>query len=359
MSDNRNEAPTQRRIQESRRRGDPVGRSHEFVMAATLGASVLALSNVLPGAAASLSDSIRRAIVSVGDPTPRGAALVGLVGDGIGQALAIVLPIGFAVAAVGVVTNLAAGGFIVSGASVRFDPSRLNAIKGLKRIADRSMLTRLAIAVAKLAVLAVLCWEVLGTRIIALITHGGSSVASISADALHALFGLGIGLTILLGAIAVVDFMIQRRRALGNLKMSRDEVRREYKESEGDPLIRSQRRARARQLAFARMMDAIPTADVIVVNPTEIAIALRYDSLTMRAPRIVAKGRRLMAARIREAGERHGVPILQDKPLARALYGRPLGSEVPPHLYKAVARILILVHRARTTMIRLTPGVAR
>jgi flagellar biosynthetic protein FlhB len=129
--------------------------------------------------------------------------------------------------------------------------------------------------------------------------------------------------------------------------MTRQEVKQEYREQEGDPLIRAQRRQRARRLAFAQMMQAVATADVVVTNPTRLAVALKYDPKTMRAPRIVAKGQRLMAARIRELARQHHVPIIEDKPLARALFPRPLGAEVPAHLYKAVARILVLVARIR------------
>ena len=132
-----------------------------------------------------------------------------------------------------------------------------------------------------------------------------------------------------------------------SIRMTKEEVKQEYKEQEGNPQIRGARRRRARQMAFARMMDAVPTADVVITNPTTLAVALKYDSLTMRAPRIVAKGQRLMAERIKEIARGHKVPIVEDKPLARALFSRPIGAEVPAHLYRAVARLLVLVHQTR------------
>jgi flagellar biosynthetic protein FlhB len=104
----------------------------------------------------------------------------------------------------------------------------------------------------------------------------------------------------------------------------------------------------ARRMAFARMMQDVVTADVVVVNPIRLAVALKYDPQTMRAPRIVAKGQRLMAARIREQARKHDVPIIEDVPLARALFPNKVGAEVPAHLYKAVARILVLVAKLRT-----------
>jgi type III secretion system FlhB-like substrate exporter len=129
--------------------------------------------------------------------------------------------------------------------------------------------------------------------------------------------------------------------------MTKQVVKQEYREQEGDPQVRGARKRRARQMAFARMMDAIPTSDVVVTNPTTLAVALKYDSLTMRAPKIVAKGQRLMAERIKQIARDNKVPIVEDKPLARALFSRPIGAEVPAHLYRAVARLLVLVHQAR------------
>lgn len=316
-------------------------------MAATLGTSIVALATLVPGMMDAFAGSIRSALLEVGAGPAAEPALVDRLGEGLGLALRLVLPLAGAVLVVGVLTNLAAGGLVLAGGAIRLDPARVNPLTGLRRLADRQMLVRLGLACAKLAVLAVAAWQVLGTRIVALVSVPPASLASVARDALDALFQLGLGLAILLGALALVDFVVQRRRALGRLRMTRDEVRREHRESEGDPLIRGQRRRRARQLAAARMMDAVPGADVVVVNPTEIAVALRYDSLTMTAPRIVAKGQRLMAARIRAVAAEHGVPVLLDKPLARALFARPIGSEVPPHLYRAVARLLVLVHQAR------------
>ena len=346
MSDQRTEAPTPRRLEEARRKGEPVGRSQELTMAATLGAGVLVLTTLIPAATASLGAALRGAVERLAarpDPTGSLAAL----GGGLGLGLGLVAPLAGAVLAAGVLANLASGGIIVSTGSVRFEWSRLDPIRGLRRLANREALARLGIALAKLAVLAAAVWLAVEGRLARLLGTSGASAGAIAAEAAGALLQLGITVTILLGVVAAADVVLSRRRALGALKMTKEEVRREAKDTEGDPLLRGIRRRRARQLAFARMMDAVPTADVVVTNPIHLAVALRYDAATMRAPRIVAKGQRLVAERIREVAQRAGVPIVEDRPLARALFPRPLGSEVPPHLYRAVARILVLVARAR------------
>ncbi len=316
-------------------------------MAMTLGVGVIALSSLMPAAASGLATTMRAAILEVGQGNVPPALMLNRLGNGIGQSVTIVLPLALFVMTAGIAASLVGGGLIFSIRSVRFDPSRLNPITGIRRLADRQAFLRLIIAIAKLAILAVITWQVVAGRIPTLLGFNGASAGTIAGAALASIFELGLTMTILLAVVALVDFVAQRRRASGALKMTKEEVKREHVESEGDPLIRALRRRRARQLAFARMMDAVPTADVVVTNPVRLAIALKYDSLTMMAPRIVAKGQRLMAARIKELAIASGVPIVEDVPLARALITRPLGGEVPPHLYRAVARILIIVHQAR------------
>ncbi len=292
------EAPTPRRTAQARSKGMGVGRSWEFTMGLTLGVGVLALAALVPGTAATLSGEMRGAIIGM-SPDVSDDRLVAQFGGAITTSIGLVLPLALLVHAAGIAGNLISGGLVFAPRAVVFDPNRLNPFTGLKRLADRQAAVRLGLASAKLALLAVITYQVVMGKIPAILSTQGSSIATITGACLDALFQLGLTITILLAVIALIDFVVQRRRAMESLKMTKDEVRREYKEEEGDPQIRGARRRKARQLAFARMMDAVPTADVVVTNPTHLAVALKYDSLTMRAPRIVAKGQRLVAERIK------------------------------------------------------------
>jgi flagellar biosynthetic protein FlhB len=340
------EAPTPRRREEARAKGQGVGRSRELSQGLTMGVGVLALASLLPGVAANLVTQTQSAVL---DMTPRASnsQLMGATGGAILTVLELTLPLAVLVMVAGIAGNLVSGGLVFSYRAIRFDLSRINPIQGFKRLADRQALVRLGIASAKLAILAFISWQVVGSRVPSIVATQGSSAAAIAGTCLSAVFQLGLTITILLAVVSLVDFVVQRRRAQQSIRMTKQEVRQEYRESEGDPMIRSARRRRARQIAFARMMDAVPTSDVVVTNPTTLAVALKYDSLTMRAPKIVAKGQRLMADRIKQIAREHAVPVIEDKPLARALFSRPVGSEVPAHLYRAVARLLVLVHQAR------------
>jgi flagellar biosynthetic protein FlhB len=347
MSDQRTEDPTPRRRDEARRKGESVGRSHELALATTLSVAVLALPAMLPGIVASLATLLRSSLNGIGDGRVSNGRLLTSTGNGLGQGLALVLPLVSALVVAGVLANLVAGGLVLSPAAIRLNLGRLNPLTGLRRIADRQALVRLGLALVKMILLLLIGWSVLGGYAPRILALTGSDVPETLGVAMSAARDLGIFIAIFGAGVALADFIVQRRRAHGQLRMTKDAVRREARESDGDPMIRAQRRRRAREFAFSRMLAAVETADVVVVNPIHLAVALKYDSLTMKAPRIVAKGQRLMAGRIREAAIKHGVPIVQDVPLARALFGRPIGAEVPPQLYKAVARILIVVHRAR------------
>ena len=346
MAGEKTEAPTPRRRDEARAKGQGIGRSSELSMGMTLGVGMLALSTLLPGVAATLITKTQNAIVQM-SPHASNAELEAQTGGVFLTVISLVLPLALIVMVSGVMANLASGGLVLSPKAIRFDMSRINPLQGMKRIVDKQALVRLGLASAKLAILALISWQIVGSRIPSIINSEGSSATIIAGTCLSAVFQLGLTITILLAVVALVDFIVQRRKAQQSIRMSKEDVKQEYKESEGDPMVKGARKRRARQMAFARMMDAVPTADVIVTNPTTLAVALKYDSLTMKAPKIVAKGQRLMAERIKQLAREHNVPIIEDKPLARALFARPIGSEVPSHLYKAVARLLVLVHQAR------------
>lgn len=360
MSGERTEAPTQHKIEESRSKGQGVGRSHELAQVMTLVAGLLAMSSLLPDTVGQISDVLRHEVITLGSgPDASGAMLMSAVGDAIMLAVSLVLPLGVAVMVAGTAGSLAGGGFILSVGAIRFDGSKLNPLNGMKRIVDKTALTRLAMSVTKMVILIAVSYQVIANRIPGLLAFDGGTGAEIASRAMSAIFELGVSISVLLAVVGLADWIIERRRATGSMRMTKEEVKQEYKESEGDPLVRAQRRARARQMAFARMMDQVAGADVVVVNPIRLAVALKYDPKTMRAPSIVGKGQRLMAARIREVARKHNIPIIEDVPLARALFTRPIGAEVPAHLFRAVARLLVLVARLRAGTVRPAPARRR
>ncbi len=228
------------------------------------------------------------------------------------------------------------------------DLGKLSPGKGLKKIFSLDSVTELVKSIIKISILSLVALAVLRGR--------WSEISGFS-DLGVAGFALRSGRIMLLvvsrtlwvfALLAVGDYAYQKWRHEKGLRMSRQEIKEETKSTEGDPLVKSRIRSVQREMARRRMMEDVPTADVVVTNPTHLAVALKYDREKAAAPFVVAKGRDLMAERIKEIAREHGVPVVEDKPLARSLYQAvEIGSEIPVELYKAVAGVLAYVYRLR------------
>ena len=240
------------------------------------------------------------------------------------------------------------GGWLISGKSMQPKFSKLNPIKGIKRIFSTQALIELAKAIAKSVLVG-------GVAAIFLYYNIGKFMALMDQPIQQALTNAlrmaaqAAGLMVLvLIVVILIDVPFQLWDNAKKLRMSQEEVKREHKESEGDPHVKARIRQQQQAMARGRMMSKVPQADVIITNPTHYAIALVYQEGSMGAPRLVAKGADAVAARIREIGEEAGVPLLQAAPLARALYHHvDLDAEVPAELYTAVAEVMAWAYRLK------------
>ena len=248
----------------------------------------------------------------------------------------------------GIASALLLNGWLFSFKPLLPDWGRIDPLKGLARILSWHGVIEMLKAIAKAVLVGgVAAW---------VIWHNSGAVLSLAAEPLgagmaHLVQLLGTSFLIMAGSMALVvaiDIPFQIWDHERNLRMTREEVRQENKETEGDPQVKAHIRSQQREMARRRMMAEIPKADVVVTNPTHYAVALRYQDGAMRAPRVVAKGAHLLAARIRALAEEHQVPILEAPPLARALYRHAeLGDEIPAALYAAVAEVLAYVYQLR------------
>ena len=343
----RTEAPSQRRLEQAREEGQ-VPRSRELNTLALLAAAGAGLWLSADGLRNSFSGLLRSGLrvspAEAGEPAAMMERFQALAFDA-AAAIAPVLAVLFLVA---LVAPMLLSGWLVSSKSLMPDFARLNPVKGLGNIFSMHGLAELAKAIGKvILIVGVAVWVILGQTEATM----GLATEPLPAAMVHGSRILGLCFLAVVGSLAViaaldVPFQIWHHRS--KLKMSREDLRREAKEQEGDPQVKAAIRSQQREAARKRMMAAIPTADVVVVNPTRYAVALRYDDATMKAPRVVAKGMHLIAGRIRELAEANRVPILQAPPLARALYRHAeIGSEVPAALYAAVAEVLAWVFQLR------------
>jgi flagellar biosynthetic protein FlhB len=248
-------------------------------------------------------------------------------------------------AACKVAVNLLQVGFVFSLKPLAPNLDKLNPITGLKNLLGTRALVDLAKAPLKLALFGLVAYGTIKSGLVTLLSTGATADPRTSL----AIFG-SLVTTLLwrLGAVhlalAAADYGYQRWSHRRSLRMTREEVKEETRQAEGDPAIRARFKSLHRQYAMRRMMQDVATADVVVTNPTHYAVALRYDPAAMKAPTVVAKGVRLIALQIRERAVAAGVPIVEHKPLAQALYKAvPVGAEIPSALYRAVAEILAYV----------------
>jgi flagellar biosynthetic protein FlhB len=348
----RTEQATPKRLDEARKKGQ-VPRSVELSMAAVCIAAAAAIYTMGRGVAGQFADLMRGSLSlrpeqAVGENVIWPALTV--AGS---QAILIILPILGATFVAALAAPLAIGGWNFSGQALMPKFSKLNPASGLKRMFSARGSVELGKGLAKVAVVAGIAWLLLKGMTPQMM---GLSSEPLNGAIGHAAALAGYSLLVLcfgLVAIAAFDVPFQLWQHGRDLKMTREQVREEYKESEGSPETRGRIREAQRALARGRMMQEIPTADVVITNPTHFAVALRYDDAKMRAPLLVAKGTDLLAARIREIAAENGVPIVEAPPLARALYRTvDLGREVPAALYMTVAQVLTYVYQLKAAVER-------
>jgi len=333
--DDQTEAPTQRRLDRARDEGN-VPLSKELQTFTALFAATLAGYLALPA----LSDTwlrAMRAVLEANDPDAgiaAGHALLRVAGLGI-------LPVLLAVTVMGVLGTLGQVGLLLRPESLLPDLARLSPLAALKRLFGMDGLLELLRTFLKLAVVGVALW--VSVDVVALQAALGQAprqmLAALGRETLHLLL-------VTLGAFAVLaalDVILVRWRRIQRLRMSRQDLREEARDTDGDPQIKARLRRLRESRARKRMMAAVPKAAVVITNPTHYAVALAYTPGQAAAPRLVAKGADAMAARIRAVAEEHGVPIVANPPLARALFRLETDTEIPAEHWQAVAEIIAYV----------------
>lgn len=250
----------------------------------------------------------------------------------------------------GLAANLTQVGFLVSVSALAPRMERLNPLEGVKRILSRRALFELVKALIKIAVIGAVSYLFIAgrlTEVLLLINQDSEQIAALFWQIMTGL-GLRVGLAFLI--LALFDYFYQRYEHLSGLKMSRKEVKDELKTLEGDPLVRSRIREKQRALARRRMLKDTAQADVVITNPTELAVALRYRESLDQAPKVLAKGAGLLARRIREIARENNIELVENAPIARLLWQQTeVGEEIPLELYQAVAEILAEVYRMQET----------
>ena len=341
---------SQRKIHKAREDGQ-VARSRDlghFAAVAGGGALLVVLAPTFTGW---LRELITRGLTFNNRSLAGTAPMVEHLGEATLRMMALVLPFGVALAAVALLSGVLSGGWnwTLKPITPKFD--KFNPLTGLGRVFSKQQLGETLKACALALVLGTTgaLWlrshatEFAQTLALPLPAAIAQSAASLQAGLLL--------LVIALAAFALIDVPLQRKRLLDRLKMSHQEMKEEFRQLEGNMEVKSKMRAKMRELANRRMLAAVPKADIVVMNPTHYAVALKYDDKSMAAPRVVAKGADLLALKIRDIAKESKVPVLQAPQLARALYAHAeVDREVPQALFAAVAQVLAWVYQLRAAM---------
>ncbi len=340
-TEDRTEAPTSRRLERAREEGNvPVSREVGPAVALAGIALLLWLMGLsLPGLA-QLAGLLRRALGPDSDAVllaaPRAAMMC---------VLAILAPLFLLTLLASVLPVLAQTRFLLHGGALLPNLARINPSQGLARVFGPSSLFSVLRGVAKVTVFLVLAWHGVGPGLRALPRAMVLGLPAALGQGVSVLTRILFTAALVEGVGAGLDLFLTRRRHHQGLRMSRDEIRQESREANGNPEIKARIRRLRAQRARRRLAQAVQQATVVVTNPTHYAVALAYDQATRAAPRVVAKGMDEMAARIRALAEANNVPLVANPPLARALHRVELDAEIPAELYKAVAELIAYVWR--------------
>lgn len=341
---------TAHRLKKAREEGQ-LPRSKELSNLAVLGGGAVLLMLLLPMGFAHLQTALASQLRFDHGALLQPQLLIERLHASLGLGLVVFLPLGVATLALAVFAAFASGSWTITTHTMAPDLTRLSPLAGLGRMFSKQQLFETAKLAVMTAIVGFVGWKFLSSHI--------AGFASLLMQPLEG--GLGqlalwmrTGVGILLGVVtlfALIDFPMQKFLHAQRLRMSREEVKQEHKQNEGDPHVKGQRRRRQRELAHRISIGAVPKADLVVMNPTHYAVAIQYDDASMSAPRVIAKGADLLALRIRDVAKEHKVPVLQSPMLARALYAHAeLDQEIPSALYTAVAQVLAYVYQLKAAL---------
>jgi flagellar biosynthetic protein FlhB len=344
MSEERTEPATPKKRKKAREDGQ-VARSTELVGCAVLLGLMGGVNSIVP----TIGDKVRTMFVQSfdamhGSLSPE--ALTDMARHSIGAAALAALPAMLLAMAIGTGANVLQVGVIVTPKLVQPKANRVDLLQGMKRLFTVRSTVEVLKGLAKLGIVGGSGWHYMATRWESLFRLSGDDPRQISARVGEMTYAMALQMVGTLTVLAALDYGFQRMQYEKSLKMTKQEVKDELRDAEGNPEIKQRIRQRQREFARRRMMADVPTATVVITNPTHYAVALRYELGQSGAPRVVAKGQDHVALKIRELAKENRVPIAENPPLARALHAQAqVGQEIPAELYKAVAEVLALIWR--------------
>ena len=352
-TEEKTEQATPRRRQKAREEGQ-VAQSKDLNSALTLGAILVALRLYGPGLNERISYAVEEQFVAMSQMTFSMETIVDQASRWSSLLGSVVLPIAGAALVTGVIVTLLQTGFLIAPKLLSPNTAKLNPANGLKRIFSLSGLVEALKGLLKVVIVAVVAYQVINDNKGDLLNYQRMELRQALGLMLTCIQTISMRYCLALLIMGIADYGYQRWNIEKQLRMTRYEVKREFRESEGDPHIRARRRQIQQSILRQGISKEMPQANVVVTNPTHVAVALMYKGADMPAPQVVARGQGAVAKRIKLLARSYGIPIVEEPPTARALYqSAGLGDYVPPVLYQAVAEVLAVVYRAAAERRRL------
>jgi flagellar biosynthesis protein FlhB len=349
-SQDKNLPATAHRLKKARDQGQ-IPRSKELSNLAVLGGGAVMVMVLLPMGFGRMQDALHQQLRFDHSALLQPQLMMERLSTSFGLGLSVFLPLGAVLLALALAVAFASGSWTLTTQTLVPDLSRVSPFAGLGRLFSKQQLFETVKLLFMTVVVGAVGWQFLASHVLPFSTLVVQPLES-GLGQLGLWMRTGVG--ILLGVItlfALVDFPMQKFLHAQRMRMSREEVKQEHKQNEGDPQMKGKRRRRQRELSHRISIGAVPRADLVVMNPTHYAVAIQYDDTTMTAPRVIAKGADLIALRIRDVAKEHKVPVLQSPMLARALYAHTeLDQEVPAALYTAVAQVLAYVYQLKAAL---------
>lgn len=338
------EEATPKKKDDAKKKGD-VAKSRELPSVTILAAATIFMFFNAKGMTMTLGNNIRKTLLQIPDIISSGDFSSSFISGIITDFLILIAPILIVLMIVSILTNVLQTGFIFSVEALTPKASKIDPIKGMENLFSKRSLVELSKSLLKIVIIGWVAFLAFKKDMSHMIPMLYQENTQIFAQLGELSFNLLVKCCCVILVLAILDFMYQKWDHGQKLKMTKQEVKDEFKQSEGDPMVKSRIRSIQREMARRRMMEEVPKADVIITNPTHLSIALKYKAEEgMKAPVIVAKGANNIAFKIREIASKHNIPVMENKPLAQNLYKLELGTEIPPQFYKAVAEILAYVY---------------
>ena len=342
-SDEKTEKATPKKRKDQRKKGN-VPTSKDVISVVSLVGCFYCLQMLFPGIVRRLKDLMLFQVSRIADMNELSLANLQLVGmKAVETAAWCIFPLGLISLAIGVLGTGIQTRFLFTREPLKFNLGKLNPLKGIKNLFSTRQLVEL---------LKVVLYDILKDELVVIAQMMDVNPVSAAVYVLREIISMVLRIGMIFAAIAGFDFFFQRWKYEKDMKMSKEEVKEEYKQMEGDPKVKGKIKSLQQSMARSRMMQAVPDADVIIRNPTHFAVALRYDIDHDNAPVVVAKGQDYIALKIVEIAEKSKVTVIENKPLARGIYAStPLGGQIPAVFYGVVAEILVEVFRMNKKLV--------